>query len=161
MRSSVLFLVLANALLRAGFWKSEMILLAMRLLPVCKRSVAPPQSCLPAETPPSSTDDWDVSNPCGMLCKGLPRPRTLQEKWALAYYERKRARCGKSHCVAVRALSNIWARLLLTTQAAWCQAASLSLTPRCLHGTLLHARLKASPILLVPLLSLNFSLMGF
>ncbi len=36
---------------------------------------------------------------------------TLQEKWALAYYERKRAE-GKSHSVAVRALSNIWARVL-------------------------------------------------
>ena len=37
---------------------------------------------------------------------------TLQEEWALAYYERKRARCGKSHSVAVRALSNIWARII-------------------------------------------------
>lgn len=40
------------------------------------------------------------------------RPRTLQEEWALAYYERKRARCGKSQSVAVRALSNIWARII-------------------------------------------------
>jgi transposase len=40
------------------------------------------------------------------------RPRTLQEEWALAYYERKRARCGKSHSVAVGALSNIWARII-------------------------------------------------
>ncbi len=38
-------------------------------------------------------------------------PRTLQEDWALAYYERKRAE-GKSHSVAVRALSNIWARII-------------------------------------------------
>jgi hypothetical protein len=37
------------------------------------------------------------------------RPRTQQEPWAKAYYERKRAE-GKSHSVAVRALSNIWAR---------------------------------------------------
>jgi transposase len=36
---------------------------------------------------------------------------TLQEDWALAYYERKRAE-GKSHSVAVRALSNIWARII-------------------------------------------------
>lgn len=36
---------------------------------------------------------------------------TLQEPWAKAYYERKRAE-GKSHSVAVRALSNIWARIL-------------------------------------------------
>jgi len=36
---------------------------------------------------------------------------TLQEGWALVYYERKRAE-GKSHSVAVRALSNIWARII-------------------------------------------------
>jgi transposase len=39
------------------------------------------------------------------------KPRTQQEGWAKAYYERKRAE-GKSHSVAVRALSNIWARIL-------------------------------------------------
>jgi transposase len=39
------------------------------------------------------------------------RPSTLQEEWALVYYERKRAE-GKSHSVAVRALSNIWARII-------------------------------------------------
>jgi transposase len=36
---------------------------------------------------------------------------TQQEGWARAYYERKRAE-GKSHSVAVRALSNIWARII-------------------------------------------------
>jgi transposase len=36
---------------------------------------------------------------------------TLQEAWALAYYERKRAE-GKSHSVAIRALSNVWARII-------------------------------------------------
>lgn len=36
---------------------------------------------------------------------------THQEAWANAYYERKRAE-GKSHSVAVRALSNIWARIV-------------------------------------------------
>jgi transposase len=36
---------------------------------------------------------------------------TQQEVWASAYYERKRAE-GKSHSVAVRALSNIWARII-------------------------------------------------
>ncbi len=34
-----------------------------------------------------------------------------QEAWARAYYERKRAE-GKSHTVALRALSNVWARIL-------------------------------------------------
>jgi transposase len=36
---------------------------------------------------------------------------TQQEAWARAYYERKRAE-GKSHSVAVRALANIWARVI-------------------------------------------------
>lgn len=36
---------------------------------------------------------------------------TLEEAWAAAYYERKRAE-GKSHSVAVRALSNVWARII-------------------------------------------------
>ena len=36
---------------------------------------------------------------------------TQQEPWANAYYERKRAE-GKSHSVAVRALSNVWVRII-------------------------------------------------
>jgi hypothetical protein len=36
---------------------------------------------------------------------------TQQEAWAKAYYERKRTE-GQSHSVAVRARSNIWARIL-------------------------------------------------
>ncbi len=36
---------------------------------------------------------------------------TLQEAWAKEYYQRKRAE-GKSHTVAVRALANVWARIL-------------------------------------------------
>lgn len=36
---------------------------------------------------------------------------TLSEHWALDYYQRKRAE-GKSHSVAVRALANVWARIL-------------------------------------------------
>lgn len=36
---------------------------------------------------------------------------THQEAWAKAYYQRKRAE-GKSHSVAVRALANVWARIL-------------------------------------------------
>lgn len=36
---------------------------------------------------------------------------THQATWATAYYKRKRAE-GKSHSVAVRALSNIWARIV-------------------------------------------------
>ncbi len=36
---------------------------------------------------------------------------TLQEAWALTYYQRKRAE-GKSHSVAVRALANSWLRII-------------------------------------------------
>jgi transposase len=36
---------------------------------------------------------------------------TNQEPWARAYYERKRAE-GKSHSMAVRALANVWVRLI-------------------------------------------------
>lgn len=36
---------------------------------------------------------------------------TQQEQWAQAYYQRKRAE-GKSHTVAVRALSNVWTRII-------------------------------------------------
>jgi transposase len=36
---------------------------------------------------------------------------TLQEPWALAYYQQKRA-AGKSHAVAVRALANVWVRII-------------------------------------------------
>jgi hypothetical protein len=37
--------------------------------------------------------------------------RTQTEPWALDYYQRKR-REGKSHSVAVRALANVWVRIL-------------------------------------------------
>ena len=36
---------------------------------------------------------------------------TQQEGWARDYYQRKRAE-GKSHTVAVRALANVWARII-------------------------------------------------
>lgn len=36
---------------------------------------------------------------------------TLQEAWAMAYYQRKRL-AGKSHAVAVRALANVWMRII-------------------------------------------------
>ncbi len=36
---------------------------------------------------------------------------TRQEAWALAYYQRKRAE-GKTHSVAVRALANVWVRIV-------------------------------------------------
>jgi len=36
---------------------------------------------------------------------------TLQEAWALAYYQRKRAE-GKTHSMALRALANVWVRII-------------------------------------------------
>jgi transposase len=36
---------------------------------------------------------------------------TLQEPWATAYYQRKRAE-GKTHSMAVRALANVWVRII-------------------------------------------------
>jgi hypothetical protein len=36
---------------------------------------------------------------------------TQVEAWARSYYQRKRAE-GKSHTVAIRALSNVWVRIL-------------------------------------------------
>ena len=36
---------------------------------------------------------------------------TFQEPWAEAYYQRKRE-LGKTHSMAVRALSNVWVRII-------------------------------------------------
>jgi hypothetical protein len=40
---------------------------------------------------------------------------TFQEAWAAAYYRGKRQE-GKSHSMAVRALANVWVRII---QAMW------------------------------------------
>ncbi len=60
---------------------------------------------------------------------------THQEEWAQAYYQRKRAE-GKSHTVAVRALSNVWVRILF---AIWnkkeCYQTSTFETARRVHAT--------------------------
>ncbi len=61
---------------------------------------------------------------------------TQQEAWAKAYYQRKRAE-GKSHTVAVRALANVWARILYAVwktnkpyQSATFEQAQLAHAPR-------------------------------
>jgi transposase len=61
---------------------------------------------------------------------------TRSEPWALDYYQRKRKE-GKSHSVAVRALSNLWLRILYALwtsrtpyQRAIFEAARLRHTPR-------------------------------
>jgi transposase len=41
---------------------------------------------------------------------------TFQEPWAATYYQRKRQE-GKTHSMAVRALANVWVRVI---QAMWC-----------------------------------------
>ncbi|GHP00322.1 IS110 family transposase [Reticulibacter mediterranei] len=59
---------------------------------------------------------------------------TLSEPWALEYYQRKRKE-GKSHSVAVRALSNVWVRLI---HAMWfkqeCYQAATFETARLEHA---------------------------
>jgi transposase len=61
---------------------------------------------------------------------------TRQEPWALAYYQRKRAE-GKSHSMAVRALANVWVRIIYRMwqsktnyQTATFEAARLAHAPR-------------------------------
>jgi len=61
---------------------------------------------------------------------------TKQEAWALAYYRRKRAE-GKSHSVAVRALANVWVRIIYrmwvnktSYETATFEAARLAHAPR-------------------------------
>jgi Transposase/Transposase IS116/IS110/IS902 family len=44
---------------------------------------------------------------------------TLEEGWALAFYRRKRAE-GKSHTVAVRALANVWVRIIYAMWLTHC-----------------------------------------
>ncbi len=61
---------------------------------------------------------------------------TRQEGWALAYYQRKRAE-GKTHSMAVRALANVWVRIIYAMwvnqtcyQTATFEAAQLAHAPR-------------------------------
>jgi transposase len=61
---------------------------------------------------------------------------TRQEGWARAYYQRKRAE-GKSHSMAVRALANVWVRIIYrmwVSKTCYCtatfEAAQLAHTPR-------------------------------
>ena len=50
-------------------------------------------------------------NRCVMRCTNLLGLWTSQEPWAEAYYQRKRKE-GKTHSMAVRALSNVWVRII-------------------------------------------------
>jgi transposase len=61
---------------------------------------------------------------------------TRQEGWALDYYRRKRAE-GKTHSMAVRALANVWVRIIYrmwmnktSYQTATLVAAQLAHAPR-------------------------------
>jgi transposase len=61
---------------------------------------------------------------------------TLQEEWARDYYQRKRAE-GKSHSMAIRALANVWVRIIYRMwvsktdyQTATFEAAKLAHAPR-------------------------------
>jgi Transposase IS116/IS110/IS902 family len=64
------------------------------------------------------------------------RATTRQEGWALDYYRRKRAE-GKTHSMAVRALANVWVRIIYRMwvshtcyQPATFEAAKLAHAPR-------------------------------
>ncbi len=64
------------------------------------------------------------------------RATTQQEAWARDYYQRKRAE-GKTHSMAVRALANVWVRIIYrmwvnktSYQTATCEAAQLAHAPR-------------------------------
>jgi hypothetical protein len=61
---------------------------------------------------------------------------TLQEGWAREYYQRKRAE-GKTHSMALRALANVWVRIIYrmwvsktSYQTATFEAAKLTHAPR-------------------------------
>jgi Transposase IS116/IS110/IS902 family len=61
---------------------------------------------------------------------------TMKEEWALAYYQRKRAE-GKTHSMAIRALANVWVRIIYrmwvsktSYQTATFEAAKLAHAPR-------------------------------
>ena len=61
---------------------------------------------------------------------------TMQEGWARDYYQRKRAE-GKTHSMAVRALANVWVRIIYrmwvsktSYQTATFEAAQLAHAPR-------------------------------
>ena len=60
---------------------------------------------------PPCTSGMLVSNPCAMRSTNLLGLWTFQEPWAEAYYQRKRQE-GKTHSMAVRALSNLWVRII-------------------------------------------------
>src|SRR5215472_11724590 len=60
---------------------------------------------------------------------------TQQEPWAEAYYQRKRAE-GKSHSMAVRALANVWVRVIF---ALW-HRREVYQRSAFEHAQLLHAR---------------------
>lgn len=73
-----------------------------------------------------------VSNPGAMRSSNLLGLCTFQEPWAEAYYQRKRKE-GKTHNMAVRALSNVWVRIIYGPLV---QARALpdSNLPRCTAG---------------------------
>ena len=88
-----------------------MIAHAMRLRKVAKRWEAPRLSPLKAASILRCIEGKPASNPCAMRCTNLLGLCTFQEPWAEAYYQRKRQE-GKTHSMAVRALSNVWVRII-------------------------------------------------
>jgi hypothetical protein len=85
---------------------------------------------------PRYTSGGPVSNPCAMRSSNLLGLCTFQEPWADAFYRRKRQE-GKTHSMAVRALSKVGVRIIY---ALWCKhepyQAAIFLAAQQAHGHL-------------------------
>jgi len=62
---------------------------------------------------------WGCIKPLRNALHQFAWQRTQSEPWARDYYLRKRAE-GKSHTVAVRALANVWARIIFALWSHHC-----------------------------------------
>src|SRR6266566_2016846 len=102
---------------QAGTWlvdcwqKSGMIEAATKMPAVCKLWGEPRPCCFKAACTPRRIAAWGASNPCATLCINSPGRRRKVNHGPGSIYERKRAE-GKSHTVAVRALANVWVRII-------------------------------------------------
>jgi hypothetical protein len=113
-----------------------MIARAMPMPKVAKRWEEPHRSPLKAANMPRSISGMPASNQCAIRSSSLLGLWTFQEPRAEAYYQRKRKE-GKTHSMAVRALGNVWVRIIY---ALWCKhepyQAATSLTAQQAHGCL-------------------------
>ena len=100
------------SVLRHVCWQNgAMTAHAMRMQPVSKPWEELRRSLLRAVSILRCSSGMLVSNPCAMRSSNLLGLCTFQEPWAEAYYQRKRQE-GKTHSMAVRALGNVWVRII-------------------------------------------------